>query len=120
MILLNFAQKLHDIQFEQFTALTSMKVTEQIMLPLETSDDDLEKLLDALFTRVKLTDEELKKEQLVINLPAQTIKAIKVISYLYKRSGCFPLVLRTSTSAFGLSIGPAVVEVIDLQKMFQA
>ena len=35
MILLNFGQKLRDIQFEQFNSLTSLRITEQIMLPIE-------------------------------------------------------------------------------------
>lgn len=118
MILINFSQKMHNVQFEQFTALTSEEITEQVMVPLETADENLETSLDHAFARVKLTDAELQAGRVVVNLPQQSARAIKVIAYIRRHAGRLPLVLRTHTSTFGLSAGPAVVEVLDLEELF--
>ena len=119
MILLNFAQKLHEIQFEQFNSLTSLRITEQIMLPIETStEEDIHKKLDFMFAKVKLSDEELQKDKFVIVPPPHSVTALKVIGDLYQRTRLFPYVIKTASSVFGLSSGPMVVEVLDLQKMF--
>ena len=121
MILLNFGQKLRDIQFEQFTSLTSLKITEQIMLPIETStEEDFHKRLNSMFAKVKLTDEELQRERYVIVPPPHSVVAIKVIGDLYQRTKLFPYVIQTASSVFGMSSGPLVVEVLDLEKMFSA
>jgi hypothetical protein len=119
MILLNFGQKLRDIQFEQFNSLTSLKITEQIMLPIESlTEEDIHKRLNSLFSKVKLTDEELQRERFVIVPPPHSVIAIKVIGDLYQRSKQFPYVIRTASSVFGMSSGPMVVEVLDLYELF--
>jgi hypothetical protein len=120
MILLNFSQKLHDIQFEQIDSLASIKITEQIVLPIETStEEDMHKRLDMMFAKVKLTDEELKKDRLIILPPPHAITALKVIGDLYQRTGSFPLVIRLALPMFGLTTRPAVMEILDLQEMFK-
>lgn len=119
MILLNLSQKLYDIQFDQIKALTSLKITEQIMLPIETSsEEDMHKKLDMMFARVKLTDEELQKDRVIILLPPHTITALKVVGDIYQRTRSFPFVIRLSTPVFGMTARPAVVEILDLQEMF--
>jgi hypothetical protein len=119
MILLNFGQKLRDIQFEQFNSLTSLKITEQIMLPIETStEEDIHKRLNLMFIKVKLTDEELQREKFVIVPPPHSIIALQVISDLYQRTRLFPYVIKTASSVFGMTSGPMVEEVLDLEKMF--
>ena len=120
MILLNFGQKLQKIQFDQFNALTSLSITEQIMIPVESStEEDFHKRLDSMFEKVKLTDEELQKEQFAIVPPPHSITAIKVISDLFKRTGQFPIVIRTISSTFGMTLGPMLGEVLDLEKLFK-
>ena len=119
MILLNFGQKLRDIQFDQFNSLTSLKITEQIMIPVETStEEDIHKRLDSMFAKVKLTDEELQREKFVIVPPPHSIMALQVIGDLFQRTGLFPYVIKTASSVFGMSSGPLVVEVLDLEKLF--
>jgi|WetSurMetagenome_2_1015567.scaffolds.fasta_scaffold186509_2 hypothetical protein len=119
MILLNFGQKLRDIQFEQFNSLTSLKITEQIMLPIESlTEEDIHKRLNLLFLKVKLTDEELQREKFVIVPPPHSVVAIKVIGDLYQRTKSFPYVIKTASSVFGMSSGPMVEEVMDLEKLF--
>jgi hypothetical protein len=118
MILLNFSQKLYDIQFDQFKALTSHKITEQIMLPIETStEEDIHTKLDYLFNKVKLTDEELKADGYAILPPPQSVTALKVIADLYHRVESYPYVIRIATSVLGMNLRPAIVEVLDLQQM---
>ncbi len=120
MILLNFCQKLYDIQFDQFKALTSRKITEQIMLPIETTtEEDIHIKLDTLFAKVKLTDEELKKDGYVMFPPPHTVTALKVIADLYQRTGLYPYVIRTASSVLGVNLRPAIMEVLDLQKMLE-
>lgn len=120
MILLNFGQKLQKFQFDQFNSLTSYTITEQIMLPVESStEEDFHKRLDTMFVKVKLTDEELKKEQFAIVPPPHSITALKVIADLYKRTGQFPLVIKTASSTFGMTSGPMVGEVLDLEQLFK-
>jgi hypothetical protein len=119
MILLNFGQKLRDIQFEQFASLTSLKITEQIMLPIETlTEEDIHKRLNLLFIKVKLTDEELQREKFVIVPPPHSIIALQVIGDLYQRTRVFPYVIKTASSVFGMTSGPMVEEVLDLENMF--
>jgi hypothetical protein len=119
MILLNFGQKLRDIQFEQFNSLTSLKITEQIMLPIETStEEDIHKRLNLMFIKVKLTDEELQREKFVIVPPPHSIIALQVIGDLYKRTSLYPYVIKTASSVFGMTSGPMVEEVLDLEKLF--
>jgi hypothetical protein len=120
MILLNFGQKLREIQFEQFNSLTSLKITEQIMLPIETlTEEDIHKRLNLMFAKVKLTDEELLREKFVIVPPPHSIIALQVIGDLYQRTRLFPYVIKTASSVFGMSSGPMVVEVLDLEYMFR-
>lgn len=119
MILLNFGQKLRDIQFGQFTSLTSLKITEQIMLPIETStEEDIHKRLSLMFAKVKLSDEELQREKFVIVPPTPSVTALQVIGDLFLRTRLFPYVIKTASSVFGMSSGPMVVDVLDLEKMF--
>ena len=120
MILLNFGQKLHDLQFDQINSLTSMKITEQIILPFDSSsEEDMHKKLDMMFAKVKLTDEELQKDRVVILLPQHTIPALKVIGDIHQRTGSFPFVIRLSIPLFGMTLRPEIMEVLDLQEMFK-
>jgi|GEM_PF-5851095 len=120
MILLNFSSKFHSIQFDQFKALTSLEITEQVMLPTDISSDDaVEELLDSLFMKAKLTEEELKSGQVVVHLPPQTNRALKVLAYVARRTGKLPLAIRTSVPTFALSSGPTIMEVLDLEKMLR-
>lgn len=120
MILLNFSQKLHEVQFEMIKSLTSVEITEQIMLPIETSsEEDIHKKLVAMFSKVKLTDEELQRDRVIILPPPQAIIALKVIGDIYQRSRKYPFVIRLATPMFGMSIRPTIMEVLDLQEMFK-
>lgn len=120
MILLNFGQKLHDLQFDQINSLTSLKITEQIMLPFDaSSEEDIHKKLDMMFAKVKLTDEELQQDRVVILLPLHTITALKVIGDIQQRTGSFPFVLRISIPMFGMTLRPEIMEVLDLQEIFK-
>jgi hypothetical protein len=120
MILLNFGQKLREVQFEQFNSLTSLKITEQIMLPIESSsEEDIHKRLNMLFSKVKLTDEELQRERFVIVPPPHSVIALQVIGDLFQRTRLFPYIIKTASSVFGMSSGPMVVEVLDLENMFR-
>ena len=120
MILLNFGQKLREIQFEQFNSLTSLKITEQIMLPIESlTEEDIHKRLNSLFSKVKLTDEELQRERFVIVPPPHSVIALQVLGDLYQRTRLFPYVIKTASSVFGMSSGPMIVEVLDLENMFR-
>jgi len=119
MILLNFAAKFHDIQFRQFSALTSQTITEQIMLNSALSaDEDISQVLDKAFIKVKLTDDELTSQRIVLNLPQQPVVSLKIIHYLKQKCGIYPMVIRTNISVFTMKAGPEVVEVLDLQELF--
>jgi hypothetical protein len=120
MILLNFSSKFHSIQFDQFKALTSLEISEQVMLPTDSSSDDgLEDLLDSLFKKANLTEEELHGGQLVVHLPSQTNRALKVLAYVARKCGNLPLAVRTSVPTFALSSGPTIMEVLDLEKLLR-
>lgn len=120
MILLNFGQKLHDIQFEQVFSLTSMRITEQIVLPVQISpEEDVHETLDKLFAKLKLTDDELKSDRVILLLPQQSFAAIKLIGDIYKRTGAFPLIIRLATPMFGLTSRPVVMDILDLEKLFK-
>ena len=79
----------------------------------------MHKKLDMMFAKVKLTDEELQKDRVVILLPQHTIPALKIIGDISQRTGSFPFVVRLSIPMFGMTLRPEVMEVLDLQELFK-
>ncbi len=115
MILLNYGQKLNSLTFEQFSAITGKKVAEQVMLPVEYEDHKLYLAeMRRAFTKLRLTDENLKETDLVVNPPSSPQAALCVITELYRITGKFPIVIRMRPSPFGMSVWSDIVEVIDL------
>ena len=120
MILLNFSQKLHGLQFDQINSLSPTKITEQVMLPFDSSsEEDIHKKLDLMFAKVKLTDEELQQDRVIILPPANTITTFKIVGDIYQRTGSFPLLIRLYMPLYGMTLRPEVVEVVDLQELFK-
>lgn len=120
MILLNFGSKMQKIGFEQFSALTGRKITEQIMLPMEyTQAADFIREVDTLFAKVKLTTEELKQDRYVLLPPANGHAAAILLVELHRRTGQFPYLIRTRPPLYGFNFGSDIVEVVDLEKEWQ-
>jgi hypothetical protein len=118
MILLNYGQKLNSLTFEQFSAITGKKVTEQVMLPVEYEDH--KRYLAEMrrgFVKMRLTDENLQDTELVVNPPSSPQAALCVIAELYHITGKFPMIMRMRPSPFGMSIRSDIVEVIDLAEI---
>jgi hypothetical protein len=117
MILLNFGPKMQKPGFDQINALTGQKITEQVSLPLEYSDAGrFIQELDALFAKVNLTTDELKKDRYALIPPGNSHAAIVVLIELYRRTGVHPYLLRTRLPLYGFHLGSDVVEAIDLEK----
>jgi hypothetical protein len=116
MILLNFGRKLGQIGFEQFKQMTGFKITEQVMLPLEyITIQEFVVELDKSFKKLKLTDEELSQDRVVIN-PSLNQNAMSVlIAILLQKTGKLPFWMISRPSLFGVSLRSDLFEVIDLQ-----
>jgi hypothetical protein len=72
--------------------------------------------LDALFAKVNLTTDELKKDRYALIPPGNSHAAIVVLIELYRRTGVHPYLLRTRLPLYGFHLGSDVVEAIDLEK----
>ncbi len=117
MILLNFGGKMQKIGFEQFTALTGSAITEQIMLPIEyNSANGFIKELDAMFSKVQFSLDQMKQDRLVLIPPANGYATAVLLVELYRRTGRFPYLIRTRLPLYGMNLGSDIVEVIDLEK----
>ncbi len=121
MILLNFGGKMQKTGFEQFNALTGLTINEQIMLPVEFNNaHGFIKDVDSMFTKVKLSLDEIKQDRLVLIPPANGYAAGVLLVELHRRTGRFPYLIRTRLPLYGLHLGTDVVEVIDLEKEWSA
>ena len=117
MILLNFGKKMDTTSLEMFNQMCGQKITEQIMLPIDSSSTQgFMTELEKCFVKVKLSDEELGSDRVVINPSTNQYAMSVVMAYLLKKTGKLPYLIATRASAFGLSARMEINEVIDLQK----
>ncbi len=120
MILLNFTRKMDSISLELFHQMTGLKISEQVMLPLESNSiNGFISELDKAFQKVKLTDEELSSDRVVVNPSNNQNTMCALIAILKKKTGQMPYLMVTRPSAFGLSSRVELQEVIDLQELAQ-
>ncbi len=118
MILLNFGSRLQKMAFEQITAISGLKITEQVMLPLESSGADVIAEMDKLFAKVKLTGEELRSDRLVVLPSSSPVVTTLVILELKKRTGQFPYLVITRPTLVSFRLGADISTVLDLEKEF--
>jgi hypothetical protein len=120
VILLNFARKFDPISLELFHQMAGRKIDEQVMLPLEAfSTADFMAAWDKAVIKLKLTDEDLSTDRVVINPSGNLAHMQVLVAVLYKKTGKMPLIVVTRTAAFGLSARSEIQEVVDLQKWIE-
>lgn len=116
MILLNFGSRLQKMAFEQITAISGLKITEQIMLPLDKGGVETIAEMDKLFQKVNLTNEELCRDRLVmLPSPSSVITALVIVE-LKKRTGTYPYLILTRPSMGGFWLGADISNVLDLEQ----
>jgi hypothetical protein len=117
MILLNFGKKFDEINLSSFHQISGKKITEQIMLPIESDNvGDFLTKLEKLFVKVNLTEEEFASEEFVVNPSRESAKMCVLLAYMIKKTGRMPFLVQ-SRVAFGMSSRPEIMDVLDLQKI---
>jgi hypothetical protein len=115
MILLNFSKKMDSISLDLFRQMAGKKISEQIMLPTESSmPDEFIAELEKSFQKVRLTDEQLQADRIVINPPHNQYVTAMLLAYLLRKTGMLPYMIITRAPVFGLSARVEIVDVIDL------
>jgi hypothetical protein len=65
--------------------------------------------------KLKLGNDDLRAEPVVVNLPQQNYLSVMLLAELHARMGYFPCIFRTRMKASGILPYYEVAEVIDLQ-----
>ncbi len=120
MILLNFGSRLQKMAFDQITAISGLKITEQILLPLENGGQDSIEELNVLFQKVKLTNEELCRDRLIMMPSPSSVVTALVILELKKRTGFYPYFIFTRPTLGSFRLSADVSAVMDLEKEFSS
>jgi hypothetical protein len=116
MILLNFSTTFKSIQLAQAEILLHEPIDRVVNFPCQVdSDTEILPQFNKLMAKLPLNDAELKREPLVVVLPAQNYLAVLVIAYLHGRMGYFPQVIRTRLKATGLLPLHEAAELLDPQ-----
>ena len=118
MILLNFGPKQNKMFFDQFQAMTNKKIDEQITIPLEfeNSEEFITTLMKA-FSKLNVTEEFLKANELVLFPPASSHAALCLLAELFRITGRMPLIIRTRQNLYSFISRSDIIEVIDLEKI---
>ena len=116
MILINFGTPFRSLQISQAEAFLHEPITRVIDLSFNV-DPDQEMLpqFKKIMGKLKLGNDDLRAEPVVVNLPQQNYLSVMVLAELHARMGYFPRIIRTRMKSSGILPYYEVAEVIDLQ-----
>ena len=118
MILINFGAPFRSLQISQAEAFLHEPITRVIDLSINVDfDQEVLRQFKKGMARLKLSNDELRAEPVVVNLPQQNYLSVMVLAELHARMGYFPLILRTRLKTSGILPFQEVAEVIDLQAL---
>ena len=116
MILINFGVTFKPLQISQAEAFLHEPITRVINLPFDIDfDQEVLSQYKKTMGKLKLSNDELCSEPVVVNLPMQNYLSTMVLTELRARMGYFPRIIRTRIRASGILPYYEVAEVIDLQ-----
>jgi hypothetical protein len=117
MILINFSQKLNDMQLKQIETLAGENIEVAYRLPVNfDSEAKLMPQVEQSLDRLQISPESYQTAQFIIHLPPSNLYTALVLAELNRRCGRLPKMITTrllrSTSFLPLQ---EVGEVVDLE-----